>query len=42
MILVALMMEAIGSSEFSVLRKATWRNVQEDDIHISNYEEETG
>jgi hypothetical protein len=32
MILVILMMEAIRSSETSVLTRATWRNISEDGV----------
>jgi hypothetical protein len=36
-ILVALIMEALGSSETLVLRRATWRSIPEDGIlHFEN------
>jgi hypothetical protein len=31
-ILVTLMMEALGSSEMSILRRITWRNIPEEGI----------
>jgi hypothetical protein len=38
-IVVTLMMEAIGSSEISVLLRTTQRNIPGDGIHHSHYSE---
>jgi hypothetical protein len=38
-ILVALMMEALSSSEASVRIRSTWRNIPEDDIRLSHRRE---
>jgi hypothetical protein len=38
-ILVTLMMEALSSSDTSVLRIATWHNIQDDDILHSHRRE---
>jgi hypothetical protein len=38
-ILVTLIMDAIWSSEMSVLTRATWCNISEDRIHHSHHRE---